>query len=120
MIITKTYETCPQCEGKGRVEHNCFDRGGNIKKLAFSKLIWESGGESRTEKLVIQMCATCNMIYKIRDQFGPEGSDCIILKIGEEERGYTFTQEEAGVALDEYISKRTFEDISDHNKPIRW
>lgn len=51
------------------------------------------------ESLVIARCQKCGKLWKIRWQFDSAGVDNIWLRVGETDRGYSFTEEEARGAL---------------------
>lgn len=89
--ISNGYEDCPHCQGTGKRKHEC-----NLWQMTILKTKYANNYPSGNESLIIRRCRLCGKLWKIRQQWDAgTGSDDIWLEVGQSERGYTFTGEEA-------------------------
>lgn len=78
---------CSECGGTGKIPHICKEHN-----LSFVECLFDMPGES----VCIKRCKVCSQLFKIRYQWDDgTGDDNIYLMPGEEERGFSFPEEEA-------------------------
>jgi len=93
--VQDPYATCPHCHGHGRVPHECQQYDMLILETVYATILPGS-----SEALRIYFCRVCGQLWKVRWQYDAgTGSDNIWLRLGESNRGYEFTREEATKAL---------------------
>lgn len=85
-------EPCEHCGGTGEVKHRCQ----HFETIECNEQIDTTSTQQGTR---IEICPECESVFKIRYQWDRgTGSDDILIRPGDERRGYSFSEEEA----DEY------------------